>query len=432
MPQKNNEISLRSEEVNDVLSATPAWLLRWGATLIFALILGMFVLAYFIRYPDILTAEITLTTQNPPVTLVAKTDGKLAQLLVKNNEKVTRNQVIAIIENTANCTDIFYLDSMIKQLETIVKSTIFTDFPPIKNNLQTGEITPIYWALLKSLADLNLYLETNSYLRQIALLKKDWETHDLLLEKYQKQTEIHREQLALAEKDFKRHQTLFDEHIISILEYENKKREYLGMLSENEQLKIAENGVFIQITGIEKAILQLQIQDAQEREKLQMTALQNIQSTASEIEKWKQQYVISSPIAGKISFFSVWFENQNIQTGEALFYIVPKEKERYIGKCILPAANTGKLAVGQSVNIKLDNYPFAENGMLAGKVSAISDVPNKGNYSIDVALENGLTTTYGKPLSYKEEMKGQAAIITQNVSVLDRMIFNFRKLMERE
>ena len=97
----------------------------------------------------------------------------------------------------------------------------------------------------------------------------------------------------------------------------------------------------------------------------------------------------------------------------------------------MPILNTGKLSVGQNVNIKLDNYPYNENGMLQGIVTNISEVPNKDTYAIDVDLKNGLVTSYNKTLSYKEQMKGKADIITKNISVMDRIFFNFKKLVDK-
>ena len=128
----------------------------------------------------------------------------------------------------------------------------------------------------------------------------------------------------------------------------------------------------------------------------------------------------------------MWATNQNIKQGDELFSVIPTQKQQFIGKCILPILNTGKLSIGQHVNIKLDNYPYNENGMLQGTVTNISEVPNKDTYAIDVELINGLTTSYHKTLSYKEQMKGKADIITKNVSVMDRIFFNFKKLVDRK
>ena len=69
MPTEEKETIIRSEEVNEILTDTPKWILRWGISVVFILILIGVALSYFIKYPDILTADITLTTLNPPVTL---------------------------------------------------------------------------------------------------------------------------------------------------------------------------------------------------------------------------------------------------------------------------------------------------------------------------------------------------------------------------
>lgn len=432
MPTEEKDIILRTEDVNEILTSTPKWIFRWGISVIFILILTGVMLSYFIRYPDVLTADITLTTLNPPVNLVSKTNGKLTHLLVKNNSVIKKQQTIAVIENTANYQDVLYLfesgSSLINQLK-------LTDTLPavnIKDSLKVGELTPNYLLLLKSIKDLNLYSEINSYKRQITLLKKDLIGYSDLLTKYKQQENINKQQLALTEIDYNRDKNLFDNKVISAREFENKKKEYLNALNTYEATKITISNAYIQFNAIEKNILQLQIQDYQEQSKLKNEFQQNLKSLLAEINKWKQLYLIESPIEGRISFFNVWTVNQNIKIDDELFFVVPVQKQQFIGKCILPSLNSGKLVLGQKVNIKLDNYPYNENGMLIGHVKNISEVPNKNTYAIDVDLQNGLITSYNKLLVYKEEMKGKANIITKNLSVLDRVFFNFKKLVDRK
>lgn len=430
--EEEKEIIIRTEEVNEILTSTPKWILRWGISVIFILIITGVALSYFITYPDILTADITLTTLNPPVTLVSKNNGKLIYLLVKNNDIIKTNQTIAVIENTANYKDVLCLFECGNKLINQLKLSDTIPQVTIKDSLMVGELTPNYLLVLKSIKDLNLYSVINPFNKQFTLLKKDLMGYSDLLTKYKQQESINKQQLILSETDYGRDKTLFDSKVISAREFENKKKEYLSALSVNEQIKITISNAYIQINSIEKSILQLQIQDYQDQAKLKNEFLQNLKSLVSEISKWKQLYLIESPINGKISFFNVWTVNQNIKIGDDLFSVIPTQKQQFIGKCVLPILNTGKLSVGQSVNIKLDNYPYNENGMLQGIVTNISEVPNKDTYAIDVELKNGLMTSYNKTLSYKEQMKGKADIITKNISVMDRIFFNFKKLVDRK
>jgi hypothetical protein len=428
---KINEVDEQNEFIKEAMTKPPQWIFRYGISMFFVFICAILFLSNFIKYPDILTADITLTTLNPPVTLVSKNNGKLTYLLAKNNTIVKVNQTIAVIENTSNYTDVLYLFDVGNNLINQLKLTDTINQVIIKDSLRVGELTPFYLLVLKSIKDLNIYKIINPYNKQITLLKKDLISYNDLLAKYKQQEFISKQQLTLSETDYNRDKTLFESKVISAREFDAKKREYLGALSSYESIKITTSNAYIQINSIEKNILQLQIQDYQEQAKLKNEFQQNLKSLVSEISKWKQLYLIESPIDGKISFFNVWSVNQNIKSGDELFSVVPTQKQQFIGKCILPILNTGKLSIGQIVNIKLDNYPYNENGILQGFVTNISTVPNKDTYAIDVDLKNGLTTSYNKTLLYKEQMKGKADIITKNISVMDRIFFNFKKLVDK-
>ena len=53
---------IRSDEVQEIISAVPSWMIRWGITLIFGLILMLVSLSWFIKYPDIIFGNAILTT----------------------------------------------------------------------------------------------------------------------------------------------------------------------------------------------------------------------------------------------------------------------------------------------------------------------------------------------------------------------------------
>lgn len=428
---KIEEIDEQSEFIKEAMSEPPKWIFRYGIFLFFLLISVILILFHFIKYPDVLTADITLTTQNPPVSLISKNNGKLIYLLVKNNDIIKENQIIAVIENSADYKDVLFL---YENCITIINSIKLCDTIPqinLKDSLKVGELTPYYLTVIKSIKDLNLYKVVNPYNRQIFLLKKDLLSYQDLLNKYKKQESINKQQLNLIETDYSRDKTLFENKVISAREFDAKKREYLSALSSYEQIKITVSNTYIQINTIEKNILQLQIQDYKEQSNLKSDLLLNLKNLVSEVIKWKQLYLIESPIDGKVSFFNVWTINQNVKINDELFSVIPIQKQQFIGKCILPIQNSGKLSIGQNVNIKLDNYPHDENGMLEGLVINISEVPNKDTYAIDVVLKKGLVTSYNKTLIYKEQMKGKADIITKNISILDRIFFNFREMLDK-
>ena len=57
---------LRSEEVQEILTAVPNWMIRWGNTLVFLLIILFFGITCFIKNPYIISAEAIVTTFEAP------------------------------------------------------------------------------------------------------------------------------------------------------------------------------------------------------------------------------------------------------------------------------------------------------------------------------------------------------------------------------
>lgn len=113
--------------------------------------------------------------------------------------------------------------------------------------------------------------------------------------------------------------------------------------------------------------------------------------------------------------------------------MIPSSNNHLIGKALLPAERSGKVKVGQKVNIRFSNYPDNEFGLVKGKVRNISliaiKVETKNHYVVEIDLPDGLTTTYGKELPFISEMEGQADIITDDMSLLERILFPIKKIL---
>ncbi len=92
---------------------------------------------------------------------------------------------------------------------------------------------------------------------------------------------------------------------------------------------------------------------------------------------------------------------------------------------------SGKVKTGQTVNIKLSGYPYLEYGMVRGVVKSISLVPSNDSYVIELSLPSGLTTLYGKNLDFTQNMQGTAEIITDDLSLLQKILNPFRYLVSR-
>jgi HlyD family secretion protein len=101
---------------------------------------------------------------------------------------------------------------------------------------------------------------------------------------------------------------------------------------------------------------------------------------------------------------------------------------------MLPIARSGKVRIGQKVNIRLQNFPENEYGILRGIVSNISLVPAQTGetvyYTVEITLPNKLITTYKKELPSLPNMQGQADIITDDISLLERLVLPVKRILK--
>jgi multidrug resistance efflux pump len=424
---ENKEIELRSEEVQEILTQVPNWMIRWGTVLVFGIVLMLLFTSWFIKYPDVVSTEIVITTTIPPEKLVARTSGKIETILVQDKATVQENAALAIIQNTANYKDIFLLKNSI---ESYSNDKSF-DFKKLEN-AQLGDIESAY-ALFHAAYianELNKDLQPfqvegdaqNSENTQIR------ERLDLLMQ----QKNINESELQLQKNDVNRYETLFNKGVISTQDFENKKLGYLQAQKSYKNLLSTISQLRSSLIDNNKNSKGTKINGTKEEVNLESSKMQSFYQLKKVIKDWELAYVIQSSVAGKVSFLQIWTENQTITAGDNVFSVIPTIEKGYIGKLKAPALNSGKIKIGQTVNIRLSNFPDREFGMLKGEIRNISLVPDKdGNLLLDVGLPKGLETSYHKIIPFQQEMKGSAEIITDDLRLIERLLYQFRDVFRR-
>ena len=207
------------------------------------------------------------------------------------------------------------------------------------------------------------------------------------MQSLQSQKDIHKTELEFRQRDLKRNKTLFDKGVISAQDYENKQIEYAEIERSYKNFEASISQIREAISNTRKTLKGTQINQVKEDMTLLKNLIQSFNQLKRAINEWEYNYVLQSKIDGRISFFDVWNTNQYVNQGDLIFTIIPDENSSYIAKLKSPSQNSGKIKIGQKVNIKLDNYPHTEYGMLNGLVNNISLTPDQnGFYSVDVTL----------------------------------------------
>ena len=429
MPE-HNDIELRSEEVQDILTRVPHWMIRWGNIVVLVVLFSMMFGAYFINYPDIVTTQVIITTQNPPEKLVARASGKIAEILVADRTEVKPKTALAIIENTANYIDVFRLKKCVDSISLNKGQFNF----PFENfsALQLGEIQNAFTLFEKDYIayDLNRDLQPYSVEKTAQGLETNQLKERLLLT--QQQNQISQNELQLKKQELERFKKLYDKGVIATQEWESKNLDFLQSEKNVRNISTQLSQMRSSINDLKRNSGNTVINESRDKINLLRNALQSFTQLKKAINDWEMLYVLQSSIKGQVSFMQIWVENQTITSGEQVFIIVPTDSKNYIAKLKAPAQNSGKIKVNQDVNIRLANYPDREFGIIKGKIKSISLTPDKeGNLLIDVSLPNGIATSYDKKIVFHQEMSGTADIITEDLRLIERLLYQFRDVFRR-
>jgi HlyD family secretion protein len=425
---ERKKVELRSEELHEIMGRIPSWILRQGITVLFVTVTVLLVGSHFFKYPDVIEATIVLTGSTPPADLVAFSSGKLDMLHTADNQEVKTGDYLAVIHNPARTEDVLYLKRF---LETFNLERDFVFAMPEKN-LQLGNLQSSYASFYVTLFNCNEYMRLQYYPNRMKLAKERIVRYEEQYRSLLRQQEITDEQYALTGKNYEKSSAMHETGSISGKELdESKSRQLQGQLTQ-ESMLTAINNMRIQITQMHESLIEMEYQHTEKTNGFRSQIRSMASQIRTEIHAWEMNYVLMSPIDGKITFTRYWVSNQNVQAGEAVFTVIPSSESRILGKASLPVARSGKVKVGQAVNIRLDNFPDNEFGLLKGVVNNISLVPAISNnamyYAVEIELPDGLQTNYKKTLPYRPNMQGRADIITDNRSLLERFIQPVRKI----
>jgi len=426
-----NTIELRSEDVQEILGFIPHWIIRWGISLFFTVILVILLGSMVFKYPDIIPSTIVVTTKNPPAALMALNSGKIAFLFVKDNEPVKKDDYIAIIENTVNHRHLSVLRSQLNELKALFASAGAPRFPVFDPNYSLGELQSAYASFLKSYTDYRHFMERAFHQKKMASLKDQIEKYQEVQGQLIRQLGILSEELTLSKEQYERAKSLFTEGILSQNDLDSTRGAYLQKEYSYEGAKTSLANSKIQIDALQQAILDLDSQYKEQDDLLFSGLKLSYETFLGQISQWEQHYVLKSPIDGLVSFTRFWSENQNVKVGDTVVTVVPEKTTEIIGKLILPVAGSGKVKVGQAVNVKLANYPFMDFGIVQGIIKSKSLITADNNYHLEVQFPHGLKTNYGKTLEFNQEMQGTAEIITDDVRMLERIFKPIKSLLKR-
>lgn len=428
MSKPINDIEIRSDDVQEILSHVPNVFIRWGISALFFVVLAMLAATWVIKYPDMIQAHVMLVTENPPVHLIARASGKI-KLNVEDKQKIEKDFLLGVIENPAHLEDVLKLQELTDELrKNIYQSTIDLNKIELPASLDLGEIQDKYMAFMSAIEEAKRFDLVSLYENQRNALLRRIDYHTELSDGLEQQLLILKEETEISKARYEDDSLLLAGGAGTKHEMFRTKSVHL---QNKRNLKTLESSIIqnnIVVAQLSTQADEFALRQKEEYSRLHTRIVETFEKLESGLSSWEQNYLLTSPISGQVSLSGFWTDYQFVAAGNEVLSVIPDSKN-IVGKIELPVMGSGKVKIGQKIRMKFDTYPDVEYGMIIGEVTSISLVPINNIYSIELKLPNGMRSTYNRDLPFKQEMRGSAEIITEERRLIGRIFDHLRKLM---
>ncbi|MBB2953468.1 HlyD family secretion protein [Sphingobacterium sp. JUb56] len=417
------EEDVHSEDLQEIISKPPSWLLKRGITFIVLTVFMILGLSFFIRYPEVVTVSMKFNTSNSPKVLTSKISGNLVKMLVNDGVLVDENTDIAYLESVADHSQVL---SLLDKMKKVRGGTFgLTDLKDIvaPTELELGELQNSYQNFY--LAYLS-YVATNKegiYHKRKRFIINEVKYINEQSQRIHQGFDLQKQELALAEEEYAKYQILADKKVISQLELQQKEA---LLLAKRQSIPLTENTIISNQSNLlskDKELSEINNQMFEEEKKF----FQSLNTFISDAENWKKQYVISSTSRGTLQYGDFLQENQLVKVGEELFYVNANNND-YYGEILIPQGLSSKVKMGQDVLIKVQSYSFQEYGYLRGKIQYISDIPIKDSVFFSKVVL--VRSEQDSVIKLKPGILADADIITEDQSIFKRIWLNLTKSLK--
>lgn len=415
------QIDLRSEEVQELLGNPPHWLVRWGLLFALVLIIVTAWLLYWITYPETVTSVIRIKREDPEVELITPRSGHISKIYVQAEDTVVAGQTLIALKTAADVGDIHTLDDMLARVN-LDNDSILLNFN-LPRDMILGRIREQFYAFQEKQDEVRNLQEGRLSQMSIDEIKQEirQEERDLVLER--RRREVLQDELATKNQAYNRERNLFERGTIGdynlVREKEAEKLEYERYVLEAESA----------IKSLEANINRLRRSLANTATISEATKSSAIDGLRGEFERlrsavddWRRRNLIVSTIDGVVIFDDIQ-ETNYVEAEDRLAVVIPASPSSLIGKAELDLNESGQVAEGQKVVVDFFSFPAQQYGAVEGIVTVKSKIPTKDDkLPIEIRFPNGLVTRNGRSLEIGQDMAGDMTIIIEEKRLISWLL----------
>jgi len=424
-PEKLAQPAL-SAEVHEFMGRPPHWLVRSGTTVLAAVLGVVLILSIIIKYPDTITARITVIGTQPVREVIARQSGHLESLRVSEGRKVEKGEILAILQSPVQAETTLTLRDKLARLAPSLTGKDFMPDESFKPEEGLGKLQDSYAEFLNAYNQLRSRL-TDDYTEKAGkLLQAQINGKRTQIESLRQQSDLAQRSSELAHQKYERTKGLLKSSTVSASQVQDEEMAMLQELRNDATTQRALTDAEIEVAHIEKEQRGLEHDRAESLRTARELLRAGLNKLLGEIDVWEADYVLRAPSDGVVAFYDFWSDQQFVTAGRQVFLVVP-ETTRLVGRMPVNQGGAGKIKPGQTVRVRFDDFPYKEFGIVTGKVQSISMVARDGANLVLVDLPYPLVTTFKKKVQFKQDMSGQASIITEDIRLLGRVFYEIQQ-----
>ena len=413
-----------SESVQSVLDQ-PASTLPLKFALCGMTFFGLFLAwAWVGQVDEVAKAPGKISPQDEAVQVQPVELGKVAQVLVKEGQRVNKGQVMLALENELDTQSVTHLQTVLMSQQSELGQTAIM-LEKARSQLETRSLI--------SGSDLKSHQATIEQNEKIA------ETQSALVRELEADATAQQERVdrlrPLVEQGALPRDRIFDmeqalrDRSRSITESNGKlrqaggDRDRLAAELDRKQSEARQSQITTQ-----QEIEQLHLRQTELRGKMRET-----QSQIAMAQTKKDQRYVYAPASGQITTLNLKHSGQVVQPGQAIAEIAPQGKPLILST-LLPSREAGFVKPGMVTQIKFDAFAYQDFGVVPGKVLSVSPdskTLEKGGpvvYRVDIAIDQPNIRARGQTIVLKTGQTGTAEIITRRRRILDLFLDPIRQL----
>lgn len=423
--QEHDNIEIRSEEVQEILGTPPPWMARFGTLLALLVVVVLGYISYFIEYPVVVDAGITVSSKEPPKRLVSNISGRVQSILVENEAAVKANDVIVVFKSNARLEDMLTLESKMMMIEAPTDSALLAFSVP--DTFVLGSIKEPLYDFYRQQKVRQQYEENPYDKYSIDQLERELQKIQSIIRSDLRRIENLDSQIELVQERLGREEKLVRDNLLAESRIEKTRESLLslqrmreGVESSIKNRELEKERIRAEKTGVREG-------SVESKKQAGIELRERFNDLQRAVEEWMFKYVITAPVAGVVSLYMEDItEQQFVEEGFEIGVVVPQLEQEAKGTIWLPVAKASPVKPGKKVVVSFDVYPVLEFGSTIGRVESISQVPINGQVALTIDFPRGLVTEFGRELDASQTMKGEANIIIKDKRFIERIFEHFR------